>query len=751
MSSPGRPKGEYWSVKHEGASVSSQPQAAAWRGEIVAGSIASVVGLASILTIGLLGFAPLGAADAMVGIRAGFATVIVGGLLFALVGRSAMPAGAPSSATAIILAGLLAKLVSDPQISLSDPAGLSALLASTSLTVVLMGVMQMALAKLGLGKLVKYVPQPVLGGFMNGVAVLIVLSQLPTLLGLTKEMMAGLSLETLSHLRPGTLGLGLATAACIWWVGRRWPKAPAPLIGLGVGLVLYALLRALQPAAELGQLIGKVPGGVLLPQLQQHMMAPSAADFVMRHAIGLLTTALVLALISSLESVLAALLIDQQLHTRHDVGRELLALGVANIGSGLFGGLPIGLSRARAMATLRTGGRGPRAAIAGALAFAVMYGLCGPLIALLPKAVLAGIMLTIAVALLDRWSHQLFKQLRAGERSAEVVQSLAIVAVVCVVTIWQGFAAGVALGVVVSLLVFIRSMNRSMVRARFTAAAQPSRRSYPPKQEQILRAAREHIVVLELEGALFFGSADRLASEVDALDVGCRFLIFDFKRVSTIDESGAVMLHQLSVRLQRRGVELLMAGVSADNKHGQRMRAFGCFREDPRSDWFADIDRAIEAAELHALVHSGTDLSDEEVPLQSSALMRGVDAAQCAFIGERMPELRIAAGAYLFRMNDPADCLYVLRRGSITVGAGQRRFLSLSAGMMLGETAMLDGGGRSAGAIADSNVVVQQLTQQCLNEMMDSHPALAALLYRNIAIHLSERLRSATSVRTDLR
>ena len=716
-----------------------------------------MVGLASILTLGLLAFVPLGADDAMVGIRASFATVIIGGLLFALLGRSAMPVGGPSSATAIILAGLVAKLVADPQISLSDPVALHAVLAATSLTVVLMGVVQMGLAKLGIGNLVKYVPQPVLGGFMNGVAVLIVLSQLPTLLGLTPDAVHKLDWHALSLVRPGTLGLGLGTAACIWWVGRKWPKAPAPLIGLGFGLLLFYLLQGLQIGAELGQLVGEVPHGVLLPQLHQHLMEPITADFVARHLSALSSTALVLAVISSLESVLTALLIDQQVHARHDVGRELFALGLANIGVGLFGGLPVGLNRSRALATLRAGGSGPRAALFGALAFALIYGLCGPLIALLPKAVLAGIMLTIAVALLDRWSHQLVIQLRSGEHSIDVLQSLAIVALVCIVTIWQGFATGVALGVVMSLLVFIRSMNRSMVRARFTAASQPSRRSYPARQEQVLRTTREHIVILELEGALFFGSADRLATEVDTLDADCRFLIFDFKRVSTIDESGAVMLQQLSVRMRKRGTELLMAGVNAGNKHGQRLRAFGCFREEPRNDWFADIDRAVEAAELQSLAQHGMTLDAIEVALADCGLMRGIDAEQCAFVSERMSEMHLPAGAHLFHMNDPADCLYVLKRGSITViggsntGAGQRRYLSLSAGMMLGEIAMLDGGGRSASARADSDLVVWKLTRQSLHDLGEFRPALAAQLYRNIAIYLSERLRSATSIRPDLR
>jgi len=114
---------------------------------------------------------------------------------------------------------------------------------------------------------------------------------------------------------------------------------------------------------------------------------------------------------------------------------------------------------------------------------------------------------------------------------------------------------------------------------------------------------------------------------------------------------------------------------------------------------------------------------------------------------------RLAAGEVLFREGDPADHLYVLTRGSITVVAGngpehlRQRFVSFSAGLMLGETAMLDGGGRSAGATADAEAEVFQLTQQGLDRLGREQPALASQLYRNIAVHLSARLRRATSLR----
>ncbi|QTN24747.1 SLC26A/SulP transporter family protein [Rhizobacter sp. AJA081-3] len=726
--------------------MSADRRRAPWPAEILGGTIGSVVMLAVVVTIGLLGYAPLGEGSAPRGLAAAFVSVTFGGVLFALFGRGAMPVAGPSSATALIFAGVIGPLVHDPAVAAAGASGIALVLAAGGSAVVLMGVLQIVFARLGLGRIAQFVPQPVLAGFMNGVAVLIFLSQLPTLLGLRPG--AGLV-----DFHAGTLALGLATAACTWLIAWRWPQAPAQLIGLAFGLALYAGLHLSSSALMLGGSVGPLPSSLPMPELAWQIADPATAAFVWRHSSDVLTAAAVLALIGALESVLSGMAIDQQLDSRHDAGHDLLVLGVSNIVVGLFAGLPVVVLRARALATLRAGGVGRRSALVGALAFGAMYLLFAHWLALLPKAVLAGIMLTVAVALVDRWTRQLIGQWRSGERSADVWETLAIVAFVCAVTVWRGFAVGVAAGVLVTLVVFVRNMNRSLVRSRRTAALEASRRVYPSRQEDFLREARVRIALLELEGALFFGSAERLAREVDAIGAEARFVVLDLRGVGTIDASGAMLLQQMSTSLCRRGQTLMLAGVTAEHPHGRRLRAFGCFREARRDDWFADLDRAVEAAELQLLSDAGIALGDTVIAPQDSSLFIGLDTAQCALVLAQMQPRRLAAGEVLFREGDAADGLYVLTRGSITVVAGsgpqhlRQRFVSFSAGLMLGETAMLDGGGRSAGATADSDAEVFQLTKQGLDRIGREQPALAAQLYRNIAVHLSARLRSATSLR----
>jgi MFS superfamily sulfate permease-like transporter len=729
------------------------PVSLRWANEGVGGATGALVVLAVVVTLGLLGFAPLGPGLAAQGVAAALATAGVGGVVFALARREGLPVSGPSSATTLIFAGLLAQLAGDAAWRTDPVATLTPLLAVAGLVVALSGLLQVAFGLLRLGQLAQYVPQPVLAGFMNGVSLLILQAQLPVLLGL----------GTPQGLQPAVLALGLSTAGVTWGLARWRPRWPAQLLGLVTGLLLSALLHMLAPGLALGPQVGSAlasPAAMTpawsphlpMPQLPARLLADGSAAFVQRHAAALLGTALMLALIGALESVLSALALERQTGSRARPDATLLALGLSNIVCGLFGGLPNVLLRARALATLQAGGRGLGAALVGSVGFLLVGALLGDLVARLPQAVLAGTMLTVAVALSDRWTGQLLAQWRSGERSADLWQNLAIVALVCAVTVWKGFALGVAAGCLLALVLFVRGMNRSLVRVGYSAAASPSRRVHPPPQEAWLQSARTQIQVLELEGALFFGSAQRLVQTAEALPPGVRLLVLDLNGVSMIDASGAMALERLVPTLADAGVTLLLAGLTPDNALGRQLLAAGCFRGAHRGDWFPDLDRATEAAELHLLASAGLAEPDPRLPLQHSGLFRGLDAAQALVLAAHMPLRRLAAGDSLFQQGDAADGLYVLTRGSLTVltglapGQTPHRLASLPVGWMLGETAMLDGAGRSGTAVADGEVELHHLSAQALQRLSSAHPLIAARLYANIALHLSQRLRRSTRV-----
>jgi SulP family sulfate permease len=334
------------------------------------------------------------------------------------------------------------------------------------------------------------------------------------------------------------------------------------------------------------------------------------------------------------------------------------------------------------------------------------------------------------------------------------------VAAVCAVTVGWGFVAGVALGVLLSFVILVRALNRSLVRLRCTAAEIPSRRVYPQAQEAVLVAARRGIGLLELEGALFFGNVERLQQEVEDLAAPAEgpggappqplhTLVLDLRRVSTIDASGAVALARLRATLAAHGVVLRLAGVVPENRHGWALRAHGVLPEAGTGNWALhdDADRATEAAEREALVRAGVPLTGAPLPLGQCALFAGLDAAALARVAACLQPRTLAAGERLFAMGEAGDALYVLTAGSISVvdHTRRQRFVSFSPGMTFGETALLDRGGRTADAVADEASTVQALSADAIDRLQRDAPDLATQLYRNLALHLSTRLREASA------
>jgi MFS superfamily sulfate permease-like transporter len=721
-----------------------------FRREVRAGIAGTLLSLGPALTLGLLAFAPLGAQAPLLGMPAALVSSAVGGLVFALLSRGPMAAGGPSATPVLVVGTLVAHVVADPGFSATDPRAMAALLALVALAVTSMGVFQMTLGLSGLLRFTKFVPQPVLAGFMNGVSLLAFVALLPLMFGWPADALHSGSGQALPPIQPATLAVGLLTVALILGLPRLNPKLPATLIGLVAGSGAYALLHLLAPQVALGPLTGHLP--TAWPQVD--VLAPVFSGpldaLVQRQLAAALIAGGVMALVGTLELVLNSLAMDQACHTRTDPRREALALGAGNLVSGLVGGLPLLFLRPRALRMREAGGRTRVSVLVCSALFAAL-GLAGaPLLALLPQVVLSAVMVINAWLMADHWSLGLLARWWRGAREPDVQLALLVVGLVCATTLLLGFPAAVTAGALLSVLLFVRTMNRSLVRTQSTGVAMPSRRIYLADDEARLLPLRARITVLELEGALFFGSADRVAERADGLDAHCHTLVLDFRRVGLIDASGAVVLSQLSRRLQDRGIQLRLAGVSPDNRHGRMLAAF-VGDHLSAAHGAADIDQAVEAAELQLLAEAGVVPLRQTVPLAQSSLMEGLSAQQRAHLAARLQTRRLAHGEHLFRQGDPGDRLYVVSSGSIDVlsadkpagGSLPQRYVSLSPGMMLGETAMLDGQGRSGDAVAFGDTKVHALDQQTLRQLETEDPQLAAQVYRNIALHLSQRLRAA--------
>ncbi|MEO6566443.1 MAG: cyclic nucleotide-binding domain-containing protein, partial [Casimicrobiaceae bacterium] len=444
---------------------------------------------------------------------------------------------------------------------------------------------------------------------------------------------------------------------------------------------------------------------------------------------------------------------DGPLDTAHHPNRLLVALGSGNFMSSLFGGLPVAYSSHHALATH---GGGPRhmvssLATTATLVLLLLYG--APLLKLIPIGVLSGVMVVLAFSLIDRWAGSTLARVRRGQYDSELIVNIVLVVLVAGVTIAFGLIAAVVTGLILSMGLFLAVMNRSLIRSVTSGATRGSRRVYPPEQAGFLRVEGHQIKVIELDGAIFFGTADRLALEVTRAAQNARYVILDLRRVNMIDASGALMLHRLSSRLRDKGIALLLAHLTATSKLGRAVTGAGVFTERHHADWFDDADRALEWVENELLRQAQIGDVDRELSIGEFALLEGLTRDELQFMKPYLDRQLFPTRSALYHEGQTGDRLYLLARGAVSIvdedpeaRGKNRRVVTLAPGVIFGESAMIEGGTRSVTAVAENEVVTYSLSRKNLDAIHAVHPELYRRLVLNMLSHMSGLLRMTTGI-----
>jgi len=279
-------------------------------GEVKGGIASALVGLAIALTLGLLAFGALGAEYADLGVRAAFSTIVFAAPVALLLGGTTIPGAGPRVSSTLILAALIASSASDSSLTASGTSRVDAVVFLAATSLALSGLIQVGFGLARLGTLARFVPYPVVGGFMNGVAILIVLWQIPYLIGLPAPVKGQALLDAIPGTQPWTLVVGVATAALVWTIAMRWKAAPAALLALLGGTALYYGIAAMLPSAELGPRLGEISGTLSPPVALARLGTRSGIDLLASHWTTVVGTAAAIAVIGSLDSLLAAAAVD---------------------------------------------------------------------------------------------------------------------------------------------------------------------------------------------------------------------------------------------------------------------------------------------------------------------------------------------------------------------------------------------------------------------------------------------------------
>ncbi|MFO1310803.1 MAG: SulP family inorganic anion transporter [Burkholderiales bacterium] len=734
---------------HHAHHAAAPRNAAGFAREIGSGISAAFVLLAMMLPLGLIAFAPAGSYAVEAGLRAALAAAIFGNLTAFVLSGALLPNEVPRASSVFLFSAFILRLA-------KEHLAVEQIVLLAALCLAVTGIIQILFGILRLGNIARFVPYPVVAGLMTGLAISLIWYEIPEVLGTHGGGGEGEGQGGGHHgINGWTVLVGIVTIVVFVMVRRRWPSSPSKLIGLAAGTAVAAILT-LAIHADVGPrvpFLGKIP----LPDALLPLFGSDGVGLALRFGYDLLVTSLAIAVVGSLDSLLAAVgEADGPLDTAHHPNRLLIALGCGNMVSSLFGGVPVAYSSHHAITTHHAGGWKlvSSAATTITLVLLLLYG--APLLELIPVAALSAMMLVIAVGLIDRWAGSTIDRLRRGRYDNELIVNISLVVLVAAVTVVFGLVAAVITGLILSMGLFLAVMNRSLIRSVQTAATRGSRRVYPPEQASLLRVEGHRIKLLELDGAIFFGTADRLGHEALRAAHGAQFLIIDLRRVTMIDASGALMLNKLSRLLAEQGVTMLLAHLSATSKLGRALTGAGVFTQRHHNDWFHDADRALEFAEQRLLAEANAVAPEKEIAIGDFALMAGLTPEENAFIKPYLDRQLFAARAALYHEGQAGDRLYLLAKGAVTIVAGDvdtkgksRRVVTLAPGVIFGESAMIEGGTRSHTAVAEGEVVTYSLSRANLDAICERNPGLYRRLVLNMVSHMSGLLRMTTTILRD--
>lgn len=533
--------------------------------DLIAGLVVGIVALPLALAFAIASGVPP---------ERGIFTAIVAGFLISALGGSRVQIGGPTGAFVVIVYGIIAEF------------GYDGLVVCT----IMAGAILIILGLARLGSLIKFIPYPVVTGFTSGIAVIIFSSQIKDFLGLEMDAVPVDFIEkwrayagAIESFDPATAAIAAGTLVIL----ILWPKVsrmvPAPFVAMILATAAVAILGI--ETETIGSRFGGVPSS--LPR-------PSFPSVSWSRMTELVSPALTIALLAAIESLLSAVVADGMIGTRHKSNMELVAQGVANIASPLFGGIPATGAIARTATNVKAGGRTPLAGITHAVTLLIILVFAGKWAAMIPLAALSGILVMVAYHM-SEWRS--FRGLLRAPRSDVVVLLLTFL-----LTIFVDLTVAVEVGVVVAALLFMKRMAQATHVSGVTDVMEdePESPSEIPRMSHRRPMVDGHeiprgIEVYEVNGPFFFGAADKLRDVLSEVSKTPAVMILRMRHVPSIDATGLHALEQLLRKSRAAGTEIIIceAGrpVLRTFFRARKLELFG------RKNFARSLEAALERAE----------------------------------------------------------------------------------------------------------------------------------------------------------
>ena len=490
------------------------------RGDIYGGLTAAVVALPLALAFGVASGA---------GPVAGLYGAIFVGLFAALFGGTPAQISGPTGPMTVVMAGIITQYGQEPALAFT--------------VVMLAGVFQILFGVFKLGRYINLVPFPVISGFMSGIGCIIIILQIAPLIG---------------HATPGGGPLAALVGLPSLLATPMVDATVAGLLALGIVYLTPARINRILPAPLIALLVGSVavltllPGAPILGEIPTGLPEPRLPVFTLEAVPGIVQSALVLALLGSIDSLLTSLIADNVTQTHHDSDRELIGQGIGNTLAGVFGAIPGAGATMRTVVNVRTGGRTP---ISGALhalvLLAIVLGL-GGFAQNIPHAVLAGILIKVGVDIID-WPY--LKRIRSAPRAG-----VFFMLVVLFLTVFVDLITAVLVGIVLASLLFVKRMADLQLANIKTITGEEDEHGLSAEEKAALDAGNGRVVLYHLSGPLSFGAAKGMVRQLGAVD-DYDALVLDLREVSYIDSSASLGLEDAIKQAQSQDKLVFLVGI----------------------------------------------------------------------------------------------------------------------------------------------------------------------------------------------
>ncbi|MBI2406865.1 MAG: STAS domain-containing protein [Gemmatimonadetes bacterium] len=496
-----------------------------------------------------------------VGPQAGLYTAIIAGFLISALGGSRVQIGGPTGAFIVIVYGIV------------QQHGVGGLTVATMMA----GVILIALGLAKMGGVIKYIPHPVTVGFTSGIAVVIASGQLRDFFGLALESVPAEFVSKIEALaeHAGTADtasviLALSTVIIVQTAHRITTKVPSPFIALILTTGAAHLLHL--DVTTIGSRFGVIDASFPAPQF------PSVTIHTMLSLVG---AAFAIAALGGIESLLSAVVADGMIGSRHRSNTELVAQGVANVVTPLFGGIPATGAIARTATNIRAGGRTPVAGLVHAVTLLLITLFAGQWASLIPMATLAGILMVVAYNM-SEW--RTFRGLLSAPRG-----DIAVLLTTFFLTVFVDLTVALGVGMVLASFLFIRQMGEATTVRSFT----------DEEDDRALRAldVPPGVLIYEIDGPFFFGAAEKFRDTVAEIERAPKVLILHVARVNVLDATGLGVIRDLVKQGRKDRTALILSGV-----HSQPMIALG------KSDLLDEIDEDNLVPSLEAAVKRAREL-----------------------------------------------------------------------------------------------------------------------------------------------